>query len=408
MIILGLQNQILILFLNEPDKETNKKALDLFGKFINFICKKFDQYKELINGETKNYFYYYKYIPESYITYLIMYIVFNPNLITLAQNNEKKYFQNIIKIFLKIIKKSTNGIYDSSFMLGILIQIKELELINTKNKFISLISINNNNTYLDNNRAKNKVSILNSIVNNFKENILEFNFDNYNQTKNSVCDLAMDIIKLNFDTKIKYENIKPLIPIIFYTKEYINKNNLSMNVNNFNLFNLLNNTNNNFTFLNGNAENNNNVNTTTSNLFGNFDLPDEESKSKNNVNANIKKNNYSRLTLENFVKKDNNAHKENLKSRFDFGKKGDDDSKDQKPLNKNLKKNIKSEIKVNQVNEKEESDEDIGNFEKEVNANKKITRVKKPKIKNAPLKLYADDETGILDLEGVNIDALYI
>jgi len=337
-----------------------------------------------------------------------MYVVFNPNLITLAQLHEKKFFQDLIKKFLKVLKKSTNGNFDSSFMLGILIQIKDLDLINTKNKFISLISTNSNNTYLDNNKGKNKVSIFNQISDDFNSRISEFNFESYNQTKNSVCELAMDIIKLNYDTKIKYENVKPLIPIIFYTKEYINKNNSSINLNNLNLFNMFN-SNNNFTFLNGMNIEANNPNATNSHIFGQLDDQDDESKGKNIYNENTMINN--RLTLENFVKKNpkaNNNFSINDKiSMFDKNRLNNEEEeefkKEKNAGNKNLKKKVKSEIeKENQSDKQEDIDQDIGNFDLQEKPNKKTDKYKqKTKVKIAPLKLYVDDESHRLNLENV-------
>ena len=252
--------QILISYLNEPDKDIKKRAIDYFGKFLNFIFKKFSQYKEQINENNKNYFYYYKYIPESYITYLIMYIIFNPYLIVLFSLGEKKYFQNLINVFMKILKKSTNNNYDSYFMISILIQIKEIKLLNTKNKFISCLSINNDCTYLNNNKNTGKVSILNKIQDNFSFKIKEFNFGNLDNLKNNLCDMVIQAIMLKFCTKIRNNNIKPLIPSIFYSKEILSKNNFDMKNFNNNLFNNQMNNSKNLTFLNLINENNFNSN----------------------------------------------------------------------------------------------------------------------------------------------------
>jgi len=369
--------QILILYLNEPNKELSKKGLDIFSKFINFICKKFIQYKQQIDVESKAYFYYYKYIPETYITYLIMYIVFNPNLISLVQLHEKKYFQDLIKKFLKVIKKSTNDNYDSSLLLGILIQIKEIELINPKHKFISLISINNNNTYLDNLIAKNKVSIYNQISNNLCSKISEFMFHYYNQTKNIICDIALDIIKLNFSTKLKYDKIKPLIPIIFYSKDVINKSKLNSHPNNFNMYNLFNNTNN-FTFLNGINADTSNINITNSKIFATTDIREEASKSKYSNYAHLK-NNQSRFSIDTFVTSNNNHNKKFSEYNDIFGlssakaNENNNCSNFHKNLRKNnLRKNFKYKMDndEDEVFDKEELIQDFGNFSFDKNQQK--------------------------------------
>ncbi len=386
--------QILILYLNEPEKHLNKKSLDIFSKFIYFICKKFEQYKNLINCDTKNYLFYYRYIPEAYITYIIMYIAFNPNLITIAQLHEKKFFQDLIKKFLKVIKKSTNGQFDSSFMLGILIQIKDMEVINSNKKFISMVSTFSKNTYLDNNSGKGKVSVFNKISEDLNSKVAKFNYDRYNQTKNSVCDLAMDIIKLNFDTKTKYENLKPLIPIIFHKKEFIKKYNLMLKLNNY--------TN---TFLNTtNAEVNNSVNN-VSNLNILAEVQDEGSKGRNIINKYEIKNN--RFTLENFVGKnhDNNSNINNFKlnknkiNKDDYNNEEEASKIHKNTVNNNLRKKVNKEIENDEESVKQEENKNWGNFESEEKPNK--NNKKKSKVKNAPLKFYEDDESIALNLEKV-------
>ena len=63
-----------------------------------------------------------------------MYIIFNPNLFTLISLGEKQYFKSIFDVFMKLLKKNTNGNYSSFFIVDFLKKIRELELKFDKNK----------------------------------------------------------------------------------------------------------------------------------------------------------------------------------------------------------------------------------------------------------------------------------
>jgi len=388
--------QILMLFLNDPEKELRKKATNIFEKFIEFVFKKFFQYKSLIDIKNKSYYYYYKYIPESYVTYIIMYIIFNPNLISLVQLQEKKYFQNLLKNVLKIIKKTTNGEFDSSFILEYLTQIKDIRFINEKKKFHSLINFNDNNTYLYIVKAKNKILSCNFEANNYIDKVTQFNFENYNNSKNQICDLAIDIIKLNFNTHIKNEKIKPLIPIIFYSKVDLNNNKIVFNsnsnikyipshdINPFN-FNVVNN----FTLLNNiNGYDLNNVETNSNLLLGNIDYQDNDYSNCNGKgllksNNNIDMNNFEKISL-NF-----SSIAQKMKYEEDLG------------INNFIKKDI-SEINNNNNHELDFSNtlslnKNFDNFyhSKDDNNNKKT------QLKNFPNKNNIDENSRSLNLEKV-------
>jgi hypothetical protein len=190
---------ILTIFFNDPDKTLKNKAIALFSNFLNYLISKCHQYKDYDKNKIKNVMY--KYLPEVYMSYIIMFFVFNSNLNLLFHSNESKYFESIIICFLKILKKQTKNKFDSNFIIQNCIKIKEVSLKGKKEiKKISHV------TYVQELIKKDNYSVAS---------------EDYENVKNEICNMIIKIINVQFTTSFKYENFKPNVPLIFHNDKDI-------------------------------------------------------------------------------------------------------------------------------------------------------------------------------------------
>ena len=169
----------------DPYKILAIKAKRIFTIFINKIYQR-------IKDRNLNDISSYKYIPEVYISNIIVYCVFNNNLnVYFKYNNKKSYFKTIFTEYFKIIKKNN---VDSDFILRNLDLMKKYDL--SKHKIIKKI---------------------------FTKNLIfdveyELNDINYENTKNKIIDFLFQLIYSNYITDFSYGNLKPRLPSIFINK----------------------------------------------------------------------------------------------------------------------------------------------------------------------------------------------
>lgn len=175
--------------LGDPDKVIIKTATDIITKFFELCRIKYHmteiKLKESnendsiqINSNTA------KYIPENYIGVFIMYYVFNQNLNIYFQQKDKKNFDKIFRLFLKILSKN-KAEYDSDLLIKNIISIRKLNLTSRK-KFTKVST----ETY-------------------FKD---EINLDHatldIHKVKNDICDTLIKIIRESFSiSERKYESM---------------------------------------------------------------------------------------------------------------------------------------------------------------------------------------------------------
>ena len=166
----------------DPYKFLAKKAKKLFSIFINEIYKR-------MKDRNLNDISSYKYIPEVYISNIIVYCVFNNNLNAYFKFNDKKnYFKTIFTEYFKIIKKNN---FDSDFILRSLDLMKKYDL--SKHKIIKKI---------------------------FSKNLIfdveyELKDIDYETTKNKIIEFLIQLINSNYITDFSYGNLNPRLPSIF-------------------------------------------------------------------------------------------------------------------------------------------------------------------------------------------------
>ena len=131
-----------------------------------------------------------------------MYFVFNFNLNLYYQSTYGKYFDTSVTTYLKLIKKASNGNYDSNFLVQNCLLIKATSL--TQKRVIKKIS---HVTYVKHMIKKDNYSIT--------ANELE-------KVKNDLCNSIIKFINMEFTTKFKYEEFKPNLPMIF-TNDIVKK-----------------------------------------------------------------------------------------------------------------------------------------------------------------------------------------
>lgn len=190
---------ILTIFFNDPDKTLKNKAIALFSNFLNYLIAKCLQYKDYDKNKVRNVMY--KYLPEVYMSYIIMFFVFNSNLNLLFSSNESKYFESIIICFLKILKKQTKNKFDSNFIIQNCIKIKEVSLKGKKDI--------------------RKISHVTYVQELIKKDNYSVSSEDYENTKNEICNMIIKIINVQFTTAFKYDNFKPNVPLIFHSEKEI-------------------------------------------------------------------------------------------------------------------------------------------------------------------------------------------
>ena len=166
----------------DPYKILAKKAKKIFTIFIDEIYKR-------MKNRNLNDISSYKYIPEVYISNIIVYCVFNNNLNAYFKINDKKnYFKTIFTEYFKIIKKNN---FDSDFILRSLDLMKKYDL--SKHKIIKKIFPSN-------------------LIFDVEYNLNDINYEN---TKNKIIDFLIQLINSNYITDFSYENLIPRLPSIF-------------------------------------------------------------------------------------------------------------------------------------------------------------------------------------------------
>ena len=174
---------MITLCLNDNDKHLSKKVKNMLSAFVKIILQKL---------KTKDPNEAYRLIPEVYLSYIIMYFVFNPNLNVYYQRiGKKNYFTDIIANFIRIIKKVNNNNFDSDFVL----------------KFLNCIKIQD----LSDKKIIKKVFKF-GIIFNIKYQIKDINYEN---VKNKLIDNIIQLINSNFTTDFSYKINTPKIPTIF-------------------------------------------------------------------------------------------------------------------------------------------------------------------------------------------------
>lgn len=170
----------------DEDKKLSNLAYAIVGSFIDILLNKLKSKEDITSNSC------YKYIPEVYLSYIIVYFVFNSNLNIFFQRDPKKsFFSEIINNFFKLIKKKNNNNIDSDFLLR-LVNIIKNEDIKDKKVMKKIFS--------------------KGIFLKIEEYELE-DID-YEKVKNGVCEFVRGIIS-NYNCDFTYGNIKPKIPVIF-------------------------------------------------------------------------------------------------------------------------------------------------------------------------------------------------
>ena len=211
---------IIFLGLSDPNEKIEKNVKDLCQIFLDLLKLKILKYEDYLNNEG------YIYIPEVYIFYFIIFVIFNNNLniyyqSSINNNKNNKYFINIFNSYLKEIKKKF-GFVDSTFLLKALNEMKKLECKNIK----KIGSINQENTFT------NEILKINEEDNNNNNNI---NID-FDKVKNGLIDSIMVIIYNNYLSENKRTDkdgnlIYPQIPNILTGGDIQYKDNYIFNIN---------------------------------------------------------------------------------------------------------------------------------------------------------------------------------
>ena len=268
---------IIFLGLSDPNEKIEKNVKDLCQIFLDLLKLKILKYEDYLNNEG------YIYIPEVYIFYFIIFVIFNNNLniyyqSSINNNKNNKYFINIFNSYLKEIKKKF-GFVDSTFLLKALNEMKKLECKNIK----KIGSINQENTFT------NEILKINEEDNNNNNNNINIDFD---KVKNGLIDSIMVIIYNNYLSENKRTDkdgnlIYPQIPNILTGGDIQYKDNYIFNINK--------------------SKNKNDLQNEEKNKE-NLNIKYSSSKKKNNI-ANDKKN--KRFSFNEYFKEDNDDIDEN-------------------------------------------------------------------------------------------------
>ena len=176
---------IIFLGLSDPNEKIEKSTKEICSIFLDMLKLKSLKYEDHLNNEG------YIYIPEIYIFYLVIYIIFNNNLNLYYQqsmngkNNSNKYFMNIFSSFLKEIQKKF-GFVDSTFLLKALNEMKKYECNNIKkigciekeNVFFNFDDKVENEDSIDDNKQKIVVD-LDKVKNSLIDNIMKIVYNIY-------------------------------------------------------------------------------------------------------------------------------------------------------------------------------------------------------------------------------------
>lgn len=177
----------------DPDKSLQRLSNGIISSFISHIFKKLQKINDINDNSA------YKYIPEVYLSYIIVYFVFNRNLNILFQIADKKelsYFSEIIISFFKIIKRQCENKIDSDFILRLLSKIKGESLKERK----EIKNIFSNGLYL--------------VIDKDDDDNNDIQVD-YELVKNDICEFVKRIVSSQFMSDFSHGNIKPKLPIIF-------------------------------------------------------------------------------------------------------------------------------------------------------------------------------------------------
>lgn len=194
---------ICVLFFNDPDKFIKKRANILCADFCRFLVKNFEN-KAVENRS-------FKYLPEFYVSYILMYFIFNENLNKYFKSNHLKYFESILISYLKIVKKVTYDKYDSDLLIQNILKIKKSSL--KSQKVVKHISAE---TYLYNSTSE-------------KVKNLSITSDCYEFVKNELCDLTIRLINREFMSKYHHE-LKYLDQSIFNNRLSETHNNIDLSI----------------------------------------------------------------------------------------------------------------------------------------------------------------------------------
>ena len=214
---------IILLGLSDPNEKIEKSTKEICSIFLDMLKLKSLKYEDHLNNEG------YIYIPEIYIFYLVIYVIFNNNLNIYYQqsmntkNNNNKYFINIFSTYLKEIQKKF-GFVDSTFLLKALNEMKKYECSNIKkigciekeNVFFKFNDTIENEDSTDNNNQKIDVD-LDKVKNSLIDNIMIIVYNNYLSDKKR--------------TDKEGNLIHPQIPNILTGKDIQFKDNYLINVN---------------------------------------------------------------------------------------------------------------------------------------------------------------------------------
>ncbi|MCQ2818438.1 MAG: hypothetical protein MJ252_14315 [archaeon] len=174
----------------DPEKNIATKAKKLFYDYMNLIYGRLTTKVNLDTDEIedKNY----HYVPEMYISLLMSYIIFNPNLnYVYLTEGEKKFGKKIFDNYLKILCKVTSKKVDADFMLRIInrIKLKDLKEYASDTPFASKGLIYN--------------------ISYAPEDI------NYEKVKNSLCEYVSTVVKDYLYMDFKYQNLAAKLPTIY-------------------------------------------------------------------------------------------------------------------------------------------------------------------------------------------------
>ena len=213
---------IILLGLSDPNEKIEKSTKEICSIFLDMLKLKSLKYEDHLNNEG------YIYIPEIYIFYLVIYVIFNNNLNIYYQQsinnkNSSKYIINIFSSYLKEIQKKF-GFVDSTFLLKALNEMKKYECKNIKkigciekeNVFLKIDDMIENEDPFDDNNQKIVVD-LDKVKNSLIDNIMNIVYNNYLSDKK----------RTDKDGNLIY----PQIPNILTGKDIQYKDNYLININ---------------------------------------------------------------------------------------------------------------------------------------------------------------------------------
>jgi hypothetical protein len=198
-----------LLYFNDPNKMLKKQAINLWVKFLKYISNKLEEKLEVnrktsSEGKSYNIKYLYKYLPEMYINYLVMYWVFNSNLNLVFQSKGMiTIFENILNNMMKPMSKHIQ--YDSDFIARNMNKLKEKKFT----EHIKIIKKISEFTYL-----REYITCRDSFALEKKD---------YEHVKNEICELIMKKMNGEFATNIKRIEFKPILLTIFQVETEENK-----------------------------------------------------------------------------------------------------------------------------------------------------------------------------------------